>query len=210
MKYAALTVAALMSAPALAQIPNGGFETGDFTGWTSVGNSASDAVMGEDARDPVNFGLQPPAGGTWGPTEGNYFASLWSTDGTIASADLRTTFLAGEGFELSFDYFFDYGDLAPSYDAAFATLTANGQTITLFEHNTAGFELADDTNIDWTAVGHIFSGPLAEYTLQFSVVDFDNTFESILGIDNVVLIPAPGVAAVLATAGLVAGRRRRG
>ncbi len=62
-----------------ADLMNGGFESG-LTGWTATG--AVQAVNFEFSRDFLGLS-QAPASGFWYPTEGGYFASLWSTDSFV-------------------------------------------------------------------------------------------------------------------------------
>ena len=189
-------------------VSNGGFETGDLSGWNYSGTVGS--VTNEYAREFLGL-VQPPSGGIWYPSEGNYFASLWSTDsvGTDVSS-LSQSFYAEAGDILQFDYFFDFGDYSPYYDWATGTLSWTGNSITLFEINTLGHELNDDENVDWTSI--MYSLPISDtYTLGFTIADgaVPGSYESILGIDNVEVIPAPGALLLVGIGVGIVHRMRR-
>lgn len=190
-------------------IQNGGFESGTFDGWVYTGNPASSPMHGVLARDPLNAGLQAPLDGEWDPVEGTLFAALWSTDSQgSGGATLSTQFAALAGQTVEFDYFFDYGDFNPFFDWARGQLSWAGDSMELFAHNTSvANELPDDTNIDWRHISAIIPAD-GTYTLTFTINDAEGFFESILGVDDVFVIPSPGGALILGAAALFARRRR--
>lgn len=192
--FLGFAVALFICPTARAGPTNGGFETG-LTGWTATGTVA--AVDWEFSRDFLGL-PQPPLSGFWDPTEGAFFASLWSTDsaGTNAST-LSQTFMSGaDGDVLSFDYFYDFGDIVPFEDPA-RIYVMDGLGNSVFDMTIndpfSGTGLGDDENIGWTGVSVVL--PTAgQYTLGFEISDSIGVFESLLGVDNVGLtriIPAP-------------------
>jgi hypothetical protein len=155
--------------------------------------------------------MQAPLSGEWGPAAGVYFAALWSTDSAGSSiARLSQSFDALAGQRLEFDFFFDFGDVAPNFDSASAVLRWDTGDVILMELNTSpSTRLGDDVNVDWTRVSFVLPVS-AVYTLEFLVTDTDGTFESVLGVDNVAVIPAPGAGlALLVLLGLSGARRPR-
>ena len=198
-------ISVLTSAPASGEIINGGFEDSpDLTGWVCDGS-----VFKRDYEMSRDF--LPPIAPDWAPREGNYFASIWTTDQQGRDGLMSTSFTASAGEFLSFDYFFDFGDVALHPDLARAVLAQPSWVpVTLFEHNTPGHDLLDDQNIGWTTV--LYELPEdGEYSLTFETEDaLVGGFESILGIDNVVVTPEPSCALLLGAGALsVLSRRRR-
>jgi hypothetical protein len=196
----ALCVAVILyCSTASANLLNGGFETGDLTSWTATGTVQ--AVPWEFSRDFLGL-PQAPASGFWDPTGGSYFASLWSTDnlGTDIST-LTQTFTTptwtGSNPWVVLDYFYDFGDIVPFEDPArIYVIDSLGNSVFDMTINDpfAGTGLGDDQNIDWTSLS--ISLPSAgTYTLGFEIQDSIGVYESILGVDNVQVVPVP--AAVL-------------
>ena len=209
----------LCGSTANADVINGGFEDGVLLdpgvrdlapGWTAAGADPSfyggpTAVDFEVSRDWMAI---PPPAPDWTATEGDYFASLWSTDGWMTSSTLSQPFTAPAGYRVEFDYFFDFGDFVdlpgvPMFsDWAQGTLSWSGGGATLFEHNFLG-TMADGENIGWTTVSYVLPAT-ATYTLEFACYDgllMPGVFESILGVDDVSVVPVPG-AVLLGAIGL--------
>jgi hypothetical protein len=160
------------------------FESG-LSNWTATGQVQ--VVTDELAR---NSGLS----GFWLPTDGSYFASLWSTDSDqFQKAQLSRSFDGVAGETLSFDYFFDLNDNdaggpeAPVSNSDWAKAELSG--ITLFEvYNLTG---------GWQTLSYVLP-ETKTYQLIFGANDMDGTFESVLGVDRVsvagqvAVVPVPG------------------
>jgi len=195
-----------------ANLTNGGFETGNFTGWTLSAN----ANIGQgNQRAWVVTGYS-----SWTPAEGSYFAEL-KTDGDLSYCTLSQSFTAATGDSLSFEYFFDYGDSGDWDDASYGKLlNATGGTVhTFFFWGEGGTLLDDNEKVpslgEWSLETYTFTAD-GTYTLTFGISnDGRASFDSYMGVDDAKLttpgvIPAPG-AIVLGSigVGLVGWLRRR-
>lgn len=200
---------------ARADFINGGFEDGTLSGWSAAGAGplfGPGSVGAELVHDTLLVGTQGPFAPFWTPTTGGgtRFASLWSSNFVFGSSFLSQSFTGAAGQVLSFDYFFDTSLSPFGPDVALGTLSG-AASATLFEHNTPATLLAPDENIDWRHVEYTL--PVSGvYTLSFAAIDGfgPGGIESLLGIDNVSLVPAPGAALLAAMGfGLVGWTKRR-
>lgn len=200
-----LALIAAIPPPALAALTNGGFETGDLTGWTPYGTVSA-------------VGSAAGLGGTsnWSPTEGSYFAYLLT--GTTANTYSLTTqdFTADAGEVLQFDVFFDTAGSIPQNqnDHGYANLTQLGlggsTTTALYDQSV--FDVGGGGADGWTHISYAFEYP-GVYYITFGVEKFgSNSEQSALGVDSVRvgITPAPG-AILLGSIGiaLVGWLRRR-
>src|SRR5581483_9024216 len=107
-----LLAGALALAPLAAQatniVANGGFETGDFTGWTQTGNTSFDGVQCPGPGPAVAAGNCSA-----------FFGPVGSNGGI--TQNLST--VAGNAYQVDFDVLFDGG--TPSFFSA----TFGGQTL---------------------------------------------------------------------------------
>lgn len=168
-----------------------GFESG-LGDWTATG-----PVQTVTDEYPRNLGLSD----SWLPTEGSYFASLWSTDYIDSSATLSRSFDGVAGETLLFNYYFDFNDSdlpeGPISGSDWAKAELSGAT--LFEE----YNLTKG----WQTLAYVLPDTKS-YTLTFSIFDYDGTYESTLGVDRVSLgqssvVPVPG-AALLGILGVTA------
>jgi len=187
--------------PASAQLVNGGFETGNFTGWATTGNAS----------------IQTSAFGS-GPTEGTFEALLSTGDPTVpdfslevflglapgsldnlgngnatAGSAIRQTFLAEAGDILTFDWNFLTNEGTPSFfnDFSFVSLAVLSElgdtTFPIFMNSLTPFN--QETGFQTFSFTIPTTGT---YTLGFGATDVaDNVVESGLLVDNVKLTPVP-------------------
>lgn len=188
--------------PLEAQLINGGFESGDFSGWNISPYPAGLHVVGgvqslENGAPPFD----------WLPQEGNNFAWLvsgWSFNGQHMITGInQLEFPVQAGQAIEFDFFFDAGDALPNNDTgcfSLSVLSDNVQFSTTYCLNVATVGDYGDSGWQHFIYPTQFDGSA---TLKFTVFDQGPNYSnfSAIGIDGVAVVPEPA-AAVLLLAGL--------
>lgn len=184
----ALVVAALPSL-ALADVnlvTNGGFETGDFTGWTQVGNIDFSGVAG-------NFSGVDPAEGAFQA----FFGPVASTGGIVQSPLVSTSTLYNVSFWL-----YNFGGTPNSYDVSLGGVSLTGKVV---DAPAFGYTEFSYTNV---AAG---PNPTIQFLFQQNPSYFllDNVVVTAAG--GTAPTPEPGIYSVLGLglAGLAFALRRR-
>lgn len=217
----ALSALALLAPTAMpGAITNGGFETGDLTGWTTFeANTVGDGVFRAAAGGsvlPLSGATAPPA------SEGDTLAIS-----DMASAGLRVLYqdiTIPAGATLSFDlwwnnaagFWVNPGNMFPE---PFANQHARIDLIAL----DAPLNTTDPADIarslvlldegpaesdGWQSLSFDLS-ELAGQTLRLRIAEVDNQAPLYIGVDNFVLVPSPGAATMVLLAFASATRRRR-
>jgi len=196
MMICALAVLILAAGSVQADLTNGGFETGDFTGWTTSVPGGASALVTTAHMEGVGNTI-------WTPTEGSYFARL-KTDGGSSWCTLSQSFAAPSGYVVSFDYFFDWGDYHSYDDQSYGRLLGStGATVNEFFHWGQGGTLmgANYSNVGWSSQSYTLTAS-GTYTLMFGICNaYDSVNDSYMGIDNASVVPVPG-AVLLGILGL--------
>jgi hypothetical protein len=234
-RVVALGVAGLLMlgvVPTHAGVVNGGFETGDFSGWSTIGNASvvtaafGTPTAGGTYHALLQTGLTPNDGAT-GATDSAIEAFLGLGAGAIDAfcsanvsncaasatdgAAMKQTLSVTAGQVVTFKYNFLTSEQTPSVFNDFAFLSVGGSIVSLLADTTSAFVVsptgyADETG--YQTFSYTFtSGGLVD--IGFAVFnEGDNILDSALLVDNV-NIPEPSTL-VLLGAGLAAvGLARR-
>jgi len=188
-----------------------GFESGDFTGWTTTGDtSVETADFGSDPTEGTFQGLVTTFGGSISSADLETFLDVapnslnsLGNDNPIEGSAIKVQFTANGGETISFDWNFltnetDFdADPASFNDFALVTLTTASELgDTGFPDGTASGLIASPTIFADETGFQSFSTTLPTggiYTLGIGVLDVgDTTFDSGLLVDNVsITTPTP-------------------
>jgi len=164
-------------------IGNGGFETGDLTGWTTLIDDGSVSVV----TTQTSFG-----GTVYTPVEGNYFASIQAT------AEILQGGLSWEaGDVISFSWAFLAEDYLPYNDFSLLSITDD-----------QGFLVHDVTLATVASVGNYGEIGWQDYSYTFvtngsgevlfgSYNVLDTALDSYLFVDNIKPVPEPATMLLL-------------
>jgi hypothetical protein len=208
----------LMMPAAIGGVLNGGFESGDASGWTSTGSvtvketnsyAYHDQDVGSVSADEGTFAAELFTGGV---DEATLAAALNVSVNELRASNLDTkvsdgsllsqTFSASAGQTVSFRWNFVELDYSSWNDWSFYGISRNGGPATLTRLSSVRElgPLDDGTISGWQSVSFRLDQS-GSYTLSFGVVNaLDEAFNSYLWVDDVQLtaVPEPTTMALVA------------
>ena len=153
-------------------VQNGGFETGDFYGWTLVGNG----IIGNNVYNAVVSATGPVSGGTNFIHSGTYGAFLGDVQLATLSQTLNT--FPGQGYLLSFW-------LANPVSGSVQQFLVNWNTNSAATNQI--YQLNNPPILPWTNITMVVTAISTNTTLQFGAENDPDGF----GLDDITLIPIP-------------------
>jgi subtilase family serine protease len=167
-------------------IQNGGFETGNFNGWTLAGNG----IIGYTVYNAVVSAVGPVSGGTNFIHSGTYGAFLGDTQLATLSQTVYT--FPGQDYLLSFW-------LANPVSGSVQQFLVNWNTNSAATNQI--YQLYNPPVLPWTNITLVVTATGTNTTLQFGAENDPDGF----GLDDVILtpIPAPSFRAVVKTNNLL-------
>ena len=190
-----------VSDPSYAQVINGGFETGSFTGYQRIGVTSIETAA---------FGS--------GPSEGNFQALITNAEGSVSTSNveaflgltpgslqnrdaaggsaIKQTFTAEAGNVLTFNFNFLTNETAPPALNDIPFVTLNGSVTELTNaFSTSSPSFTPLTNFEAETGFQSFSLTVpttGTFTLGFGVTDIDDPIvDSGLLVENITLQPIP-------------------
>jgi hypothetical protein len=174
---ATLAMVLMLSSQASADlVVNGGFDTGNFTGWTQTGDTSFTSVS---RSGDVSTGGYLSQGG-------NYYAAL----GPLTTGRLSQTLATTAGQSYTFSWY----------------LASNGIRPDSFQASWAGITISNQANVpqqNYTLYSFTETASSSSTTIQFAFSDFNSylALDTVSVVSNAVAAPEPSTAIV----GLVGG-----
>ncbi len=196
-----------LSAGAFGQFVNGGFESGNFTGWT-LANTAGGTGVATAIVEPFDIDGPGPLGASLAArfSVGRLDATQTGNQGVMITQLLFMN--GGQTYELGFDWAAIRTIATNNSQGGIFDLVVNGVSIA----NAAAGGTSSSAPHFGTLTGMFTPGSSGMYavgamiTRPFTVPSPETLFQYV---DNFRVIPAPGAAALFGVAGLAGVRRRR-
>lgn len=157
------------------QLTNGGFETGNLSGWSV------DVASGGKASAVQSFSSY---GGTWTPKEGSYFALLTPGKASVDTM-ISQPFSASNGDKVSGWVFFQAEDYSPYNDKGQVLIRSGSGTVVAKPFEESVNSVGSYGNSGWRYWEHTFTGE-GTFLIEARVHNlYDGSLASRIGLDDV-------------------------